>query len=106
MRTNSDWALRINQILSLVVGMIVVGGLGVACCQYGPGVAKRVHDFYQPPNQAERRAENAKAMMRHVSNPKFEMSDEMRNMFEAREAEFAANRRIGESYRMPSPQRP
>jgi hypothetical protein len=103
MRTNSDLLLWLNQILSLVVGMIVVGALGFACCQYGPGVTKCVHDFYHPPNQAQRQAEISKSMMRHVSSPNFEMNDEFRKMFDAREAEFEVNRRLGESYRMPPP---
>jgi hypothetical protein len=79
--------------------------MGVACCQYGPGVAACVHDFYHPPNHAQRQAENAKAMMRQVST-RFEMNDEIRRAFEAREAEFEAARKLGESYRMPPPRRP
>jgi hypothetical protein len=106
MQTDSDLLLRINRGLSLIVGMLVIGAMGIVCCQYGPGAAACVHDFYHPPNLAQRQAENAKAMMRHVSNPKFEMNDEMRKMFEAREAEFEAARSIGESYRMPPPRRP
>ena len=106
MRTDSDFLLRINQILTLIIGLLVLGAVGVACCQYGPGVAAYVHDFYHPPNHAQRQAENSKAMMRHVSNAKFEMSDEMRKVFETRESEFEAAKRLGESYRMPPPRRP
>jgi hypothetical protein len=106
MRTNSDLLLRINQSLTLIVGAIVLGVLAIACCQYGPGVAKCVHDFYHPPNHAQRQAENAKAMMQHVSTTKFEMNDEIRRMFEAKQAEFDAAKRIAESYRAPPPRRP
>ena len=106
MRTDSDLLLRINQILSLTIGTLVIGALGIACWQYGPGVASSVHDFYHPPNHAERQAANAKAMMQHVKPAKFEMNEEYRNMFEAQQAEFEANRRLGESYRMPPPRRP
>jgi hypothetical protein len=45
-------------------------------------------------------------MMQHVKSPKFEMNEEVRKMFEDREAEFEAARRLGETYRMPPPRRP
>ena len=106
MRTNSDVLLRINQCLTVIVGTIVLGALCIACWQYGPGVAKCVHDFYHPPNHAQRQAENSKAMMQHVSNAKFEMSYEMRKWFDAQQAEFEANKRLGETYRAPPPRRP
>jgi len=106
MHIDSGLLLRINQSLSLIVGLLVVGGIGFACCEYGPGVAASVHDFYHPPNEAQRQAEIHNAMMQHVTNPNFEMNDEFRKMFEAREAEFEAARRIGETYRMPPPRRP
>src|SRR5438128_1968621 len=106
MRTDSGLLLRINQSLALTIGVLVIGAMGFACCEYGPGLAACVHDFYHPPNHAQRQEENAKAMMRHVSNAKFEMNDEIRKAFEAREAEFEAAKRLGESYRMPPPRKP
>ena len=106
MQTDSDLLLRMSKILSLTVGTLVIGALGIASFHYGPRLAASIRDFYHPPNHAQRQQENAQAMMRHVSNPKFEMSDEVRRMFEAREAEFEAARKLGESYRMPPPRRP
>jgi hypothetical protein len=106
MRADSELLLRINQILTPTIGVLVIGAVGIACCQYGPGVAACVHDFYHPPNHAQRQAENSKAMMRHVSSAKFEMNDEMRKWFEAQNAEFEAAKKLGESYRMPPPRRP
>ena len=106
MRTETDLLVRINQGLTLTIGLLVVGAAGIACYQYGPGVAAAVNEFYHPPNHAQRQAENSKAMMRHVHTAKFEMNDELRRVFEAREAEFAANKRLGETYRMPPPRRP
>ena len=105
MQNNSDLLLRINRGLSLIVGLLVIGAIGFACCEYGPGVAASVHEFYHPPDQAQRVAENYKAMMQHVKNPTFETNDEFRKRFEAQQAEFERARRIGENYRMP-PRRP
>jgi hypothetical protein len=106
MRTDSDLLLRINQSLSLIVGLLVIGAIGFACCEYGPSVSASVHDFYHPPNEAQRQAEIHKVMMQHVTSPKFEMNEEVRQMFEAREAEFEAARNLAETYRMPPPRRP
>ena len=106
MQTDSDLLLRINQGLSLIVGMLVIGAMGIVCCQYGPRVAASVNDFYHPPNHAQRQQENMKAMMRSVGNANFEMNDEFRKMFEARQAQYEAAKNIGESYRMPPPRRP
>ena len=106
MRIESDLLLRINQSLSLIVGLLVVGAIGFACCEYGPGVTAAVHDFYHPPNEAQRQAEIHKVMMQHFTSPKFEMNEEARQMFEYREAEFEAARKLAETYRMPPPRRP
>src|SRR5262245_9907090 len=106
MRTDSDFLLRINQGVSLIMGLLLDSAIGFACCQYGPGVAAAVHDVYHPPNEAQRQAEIREMMAKQVTSPKFEMSDDVRKMFETREAEFEAARRIGESYRMPPPRRP
>ena len=105
MQTDSDLLLRIDQILALNIGTLVIGALGTACWQYGRRGASSVNDFYHPKSHAQRHEEDAKAMMRYVRTTKFEMN-EVRIMFEAQEAEFAAARKLGESYRMPSPRRP
>jgi hypothetical protein len=104
MRT--DLLLRINRCLTPTIGILVIGALGIACFQYGPRVAAWVNGFYRQPTHAQRQAENAKVMMQYVKSPKFEMNDEMREVFEARESEYRAAKRLGESYRAPSPRRP
>jgi hypothetical protein len=106
MRTDSDLLFRINQSLALTIGTLVISAMGIACWQYGPRVATSVNNFYHPSDHAQRQQDNSKAMMRHVSNAKFEMNDEIRKMFEAREAEYEAAKRLGETYRMPPPRRP
>ena|ERR1044072_326424 len=103
MQTDSDVLLRMNKVLSLTVAALVLGALGIASFQYGPRVAARIRNFYHPPNQAQRQRENAEAMRRHVSNPTFEVNNEIGQMFEA---QFEAARKAGESYRMPPPRRP
>lgn len=105
MGTESDLLLRTNQVLTLTVGTLVIVAVGVACCQYGPPAAKSVYDFYHP-DMAQRKKAASDAMMRHVKTTKFEMSDEIREMFETREAEFRAAKQLGEAYRMPPPRRP
>jgi hypothetical protein len=104
MQTNSDNVERINQILMLVVGTFVVGAMGVAGFQYGPRLASNIRDFYHPPAHA--RPQPSETLMKHVKTTNFEMSDEMRQYFDAKAAEFEANKRLGESYRMPPPRRP
>ena len=106
MRIDSDWLQRIHQILTLTVGTLVIGAMGIACCLYGPGVAASIREFYRPMSHAEGQEAIAKSMMQHVSPAKFEMNEEARRAFEAQQAEFAANRKLGETYRMPPPRRP
>jgi len=92
--------LRVNQAL----GLLFLCGIGFACGQYGPHVAARVNDLYRAPKRA--REANANYLMQYVSSPKFEMNDEMRRVIDSRQAEFDANKLLGETYRMPPPRRP
>ena len=104
MQTGCDNVERIHQLLTLVVGIIVGATLGVAGLQYGPQVASNIRDFYHPPKHA--RPQPSETLMQHVSSPKFEMSESMRQYFDSKSAEYEANRRLGENYRMPPPRRP
>jgi len=92
--------LRVNQVF----GLLFLCAIGFTCGQYGPHVAARVNDFYSAPKRA--REANANYMMQYVSSPKFEMNDDMKKLFESRQAEFDANKLLGETYRMPPPRRP
>ena len=100
--SSGEIMLRICQ----VVGLLLVCAIGFGLGQCGPGMLACVQNFYRVQTPAERREVAAKSMMQYVTSPKFEMSEEMRRGFEARQAEFDAAKRIGESYRMPPPRRP
>jgi hypothetical protein len=86
------------------VGIIVVAAMGVAGFQYGPEAASKIRDFYHPPKHARPLA--SETLMQHVSSPKFEMSESMRQYFDSKSAEYEANKRLGENYRMPPPRWP
>jgi hypothetical protein len=47
MKSEQD-LLRMNQLLSLVMGGLLVIGIGGAGLVYGPGVMRSVHNFYHP----------------------------------------------------------
>ena len=92
--------VRFNQAL----GLLFICAIGFVAGHYGPTIAKRVNDVYHTPKRV--REANSSYLMQYVSNPKFEMNDEMKKVIESRQAEFDANRLLGESYRMPPPRRP
>ena len=104
MQTGHDNMEWIHQLLTRVVGIIVVATVGVAGFQYCPQVASSIQEFYHPPKHA--RPQPSQTLMQHVSSPKFEMSESMRHYFDSKSAEYEANKRLGENYRMPPPRRP
>ena len=92
--------LRVSQCLAF----LLICAIGFACGQYGPAIAKQVSGVYHAPKNV--REANANYLMQYVSSPKFEMNDDMKKLFESRQAEFDANKLLGETYRMPPPRRP
>ena len=92
--------LRFNQFL----GLLFLCAIGFACGQYGPDLAKQANNLYHAPKRD--REANANYLMQYVSTKEIEINDEMKRLIDSLQAEFDANRLLGETYRMPLPRRP
>jgi hypothetical protein len=102
MQPNHNHAEQIHRWSMLVVGTVVVAALGAGAIEYGPQAASSIRDFYHPPKHS--RPQASELMMQDVT--KFEVNPEMREYLESKSAEFAANKQLGENYRMPPQHRP